>query len=182
MKHARSGGPCTASALLALLALFAGCQKETRTPSAERAPEQRPAPGDTASLTELTGIWTVVGHHIPGISAMSDSEATAWHGRTVRLTAKEAVSGESHCDAPSYLTRTIPKDNFLSVEYKLPPGALAPLASRENVTVLDVSCGGNPWTAMGDRLIEIDGDRALAPWDGVFFELTRYAERSKPDQ
>lgn len=26
---------------------------------------------------------------------------------------------------------------------------------------------------MGGRLIEIDADRALAPWDGVFFELER---------
>ena len=37
----------------------------------------------------------------------------------------------------------------------------------------EVSCGGAPWSALGARLLEIDRDRALTPWDGVFFELAR---------
>jgi hypothetical protein len=36
-----------------------------------------------------------------------------------------------------------------------------------------MSCGGAAWTTMGARLIEVAPDVALAPWDGVFFELAR---------
>ena len=176
MKHA-SDGSRAASVLLVLLVLFAGCQRETRTSSVERAAEGRsapsPSPADSMPLPELAGIWTVVGHHIPGTSAMSDKEATAWHGRTVRLTAKEAISAESHCDAPSYATSSAPRDRFLGVEFHLPPGALKPLASRDEITLLDVSCRGSSWADMGGRLIGIDANRVLAPWNGVFFELAR---------
>ena len=30
-----------------------------------------------------------------------------------------------------------------------------------------------PWTALGGSVLELDRNRALAPWDGIFFELTR---------
>jgi len=163
-----------ASALVVLLALSAGCQQEkARAPAAERSTEERFSPVDTAAVPGLAGIWTVVGHHIPGISAMSDAEARAWHGRTLRLTAAEAISADTHCDAPNFVARPAPRDRFLGAEYHLPPGALPALASVDPISVLDVSCEGSAWAAMGGRLIGIDADRALAPWDGVFFELVR---------
>ena len=34
---------------------------------------------------------------------------------------------------------------------------------------------------MGALLIEIDADRARAPWDGVFFELTRDHDLSQSE-
>lgn len=40
-------------------------------------------------------------------------------------------------------------------------------------TVLEVSCSRALWAAIGGGLIGIDVDRALIPWDGVFFELAR---------
>jgi uncharacterized membrane protein len=39
--------------------------------------------------------------------------------------------------------------------------------------VLEVRCDGRPWAALGGSLIELDRNRALAPRDGVFFELAR---------
>jgi uncharacterized membrane protein len=110
---------------------------------------------------------------MPGVSAMSDAEAAGWHGRIVRLTAHEAISAESHCDAPGYVSRSVATDRFLATEYNLAPGALTRLVRREQNAVLDVSCRGVGWAAMGARLIGIDTNRALAPWDGVFFELAR---------
>lgn len=151
---------------IATLALAAGCRKAEQAPSAERAMEESSSP-------DLTGIWTVTGHHIPGISAMSDADATARHGWTIRLTADQALSGGNHCDEPAYATQSVATDRFLGTEFNLPPGGLAPLASVESITVLEVSCGAASWTAMGGRVIGIDADRALAPWDGVFFELAR---------
>ena len=47
------------------------------------------------------GIRTVVRHHIPGISTMSDDDTKSWHGRTVRLTADQAIPPDSQCDEPA---------------------------------------------------------------------------------
>jgi lysophospholipase L1-like esterase len=125
------------------------------------------------SSSGLTGRWTIVGHRIPGVSAMTDAKAAAWHGRTLLLSANEATSGKDHCAQPKYAARTAERDRFLAEEFKLQPGSLAPLATRPRLSILEVSCRGAPWPVMGGRLIEIDADHALAPWDGVFFELTR---------
>ena len=121
----------------------------------------------------MMGIWTVTGYHIPGISAMSNAGAKAWLGRAVRLTAKQAVSPDGHCNNPTYTTDLVSKDRYLASEFNLPPGSLTPLASLENITVFQVYCGHEHWTAMGGRMIRIDKDRSLAFWNGVFFELAR---------
>jgi hypothetical protein len=122
---------------------------------------------------DLEGVWTVVGHHAPGAAGVSQVDAEDWRGQTVRLTHARAVSGGTQCDAPGYAPRLVPRDSFLAAEYKLPADALRRAGLPERVTVLEVSCDGIPWRAMGSRLIGIGADRALAPWDGVFFELTR---------
>ena len=47
------------------------------------------------------GVQTVVRHHIPEISAMSDDDTKSWHGRTVRLTADQAIPPDSQRDEPA---------------------------------------------------------------------------------
>lgn len=126
-----------------------------------------------AAMPTLTGLWTVVGHHSPGISAPSDEQARARYGETVRLTAGAAISLGNRCSEPRFDARTVPAETFLASEFKLSPGRLRPLAGKNQIRLMEVSCGGAPWTALGARLIEVDRDRALAPWDGVFFELAR---------
>ncbi len=121
----------------------------------------------------MTGIWTVVGHSMPGVSAMNDEKAKSRYGESVRLTRNSAASAGQRCDAPRYAARTEPTEEYLGKEYKLAPGSLKPLARRGQVRVMQVACGGNPWSVLGATLIEVDRDRAIAPWDGVFFELAR---------
>ena len=128
---------------------------------------------DEPKPLDLEGVWTVVGHHTPGVTAMSETDAEDWRGETLRLTPARALNPRAHCDAPGYAPHLVPRDSFLAAEYKLPAGALRRAGLPERVTVLQVSCGGVPWTAMGGRLIGIEADRALAPWDGIFFELSR---------
>jgi hypothetical protein len=122
---------------------------------------------------DLEGVWTVVGHHTPGVAAMSEVDAEDWRGQTLRLTPSRASTQRAHCHAPRYAPQLVPRDSFLAAAYKLPAGALRRAGLPERVTVLEVSCGGAPWAALGGRLIGIGADRVLAPWDGVFFELTR---------
>ena len=126
-----------------------------------------------STTPSLAGIWTVVAHHSPGVSAQSDDQARARYGETVRLTAGAAISSGNRCSAPAYSAQSVPAEAYLASEYKLPPGGLKLLAGRNQFRVMDVTCSGAPWTAFGARLLEVDRDRALAPWDGVFFELAR---------
>ena len=134
--------------------------------SIERAPAG-------AALPTPTGIWTVAGHHSPGTAALGEAGAKARYGESVRLTARSATAPGARCSEPRYAARRVPANQYLADEFKLSPGSLKPLGTRSQIHVMDVSCGGAPWTVLGARLIEIDRDRALAPWDGVFFELRR---------
>jgi heat shock protein HslJ/uncharacterized membrane protein len=125
------------------------------------------------AMPSPTGIWTVVGYHLPGTGVTGNDEATRRHGESIRLTARSASAPGARCNEPRYAARRVPANQYLAEEFKLAPGALVPLAGRSQIQVMDVSCGGAPWASLGARLIEIDRDRALAPWDGVFYELRR---------
>lgn len=142
----------------------------------ESGPPETSAPAVSEAdlfLLDLTGVWTVVGHHMPGTSAMADADAKAWTGQTIRLAEDEAISGSERCAAPIYATRVVATDEFLAQQFHLPPRSLSPLAEARNIAVLETSCDSRSWTAMGARLIAVHADRALAPWDGVFFEMKR---------
>ena len=137
--------------------------------SAGIAPTNRPA-GPTPTLT---GIWTVVGHHMPGTGALSDDEARSRHGETIRLTTSGATSGSERCRDPDFSSSRVATDAWLASEYKLARASLKPIGSRSQIHVMRITCGGSAWTAFGNVVIELDRDHALAPWDGVFFELKR---------
>ena len=140
-------------------------------PAAPPAQGIRPAPA--AATSSLLGIWTVVGHHSPGASAMSDDQAKSHYGESLRLTANSAIAPGARCSHPGYVPNRVVPDDFLAEQFKLAPGSLKPLAGRSQMQVLEVQCDGRPWSALGGSLIELDRNRALAPWDGVFFELAR---------
>jgi heat shock protein HslJ/uncharacterized membrane protein len=145
--------------------------------AAMQATAERAAPMiERVAATEtpaLTGIWTVVAHYIPGVSAMSDGEARTHYGETVRLTDRSAVSPGASCRDPRYASNRVSTEQYLASEYELQPGSLKPLAARVQVQLMKVSCGGASWNALGATLLEIDANRVLAPRDGVFFELAR---------
>jgi heat shock protein HslJ len=127
--------------------------------------------GDDAALA---GIWTVVAHHhSPGISALTDEEANKRHGETIRLTARSAIAPGNTCREPRYTTSQVPVAAYLASAFNIAPARLPPLAGHNQMRVMEVSCGDADWTELGGLLLEVDRDRALAPWDGVFFVLAR---------
>ena len=132
--------------------------------------------GDEPAPLDLEGVWTVVGHHAPGVADMSEVDAEDWRGQMIRLTPARAMTARAHCDAPGYAPHLVRRDSFLAAEYKLPDDALRRAGLPDRVTVLEVSCGGIPWATMGGRLIGIEADRALAPWNGIFFEVARESD------
>ncbi len=129
-----------------------------------------PSSGNAA----LAGIWTVVAHHhSPGISALTDEEAGKRHGETIRLTTRSAIAPGNECRQPSYSTSQVPVAAYLASAFNITPSRLPPLEGHNQMRVMEVSCGEADWTALGGLMLEVDRDRALAPWDGVFFELAR---------
>lgn len=159
------------------LRIFSKNQSEPlRFVAAETVPRQSgisPARGPAGPTPTLTGIWTVVGHHIPGASALTDDEARLRYGETLRLTTSGATSAGRSCREPGYSSSRVATDPWLASEYRLARGSLKPIGSRSQIHVMKVSCGGASWNAFGNVLLELDRDRALAPWDGAFFELRR---------
>ena len=114
-----------------------------------------PSPAAEPPQPALLGIWTVVSHSMPGISAMSDADADTWDGLSIRILQAEAVSRSDRCETPAY--RTVGD-------------------------TLELSCGKEPWTAFGARMVPAGPDRARALWDGVLFELERTQDFSAVGQ
>ena len=126
-----------------------------------------------APAPALLGVWTVVGHHTPGMSALSDDDARKRYGESIRLSANAATSPGGRCGEPGYSSTRAAADGYLVDEYKLPPGSLRPIRARTQIDVVRVSCDGSAWANMGGTLLVFEPDRALTPWNGVFFELAR---------
>jgi len=130
------------------------------------------SPASAGVLPTLTGIWTIVDHHLPG-GGPGGNDAQVRYGESVRLTARSAISAGDACREPRYSAQRVAAQAYVADTLKLAPGALRPLAGRNQLQVMETSCGAGAWNALGGTLIELDRDRALAPWDGVFFELAR---------
>jgi len=128
--------------------------------------EQRPA--------TPRGEWTVIGHRIPAISAMSEAEASAWHGRTASYSSGLAVFGSDTCRSPSYHSRQVRGDSLLTVDYRVAPGAFD-LKPGVTIRRIEVQCTGSAWTVPGGTLLEMPNGSLFTVWDGVFFELRRSA-------
>ncbi len=125
------------------------------------------------AVSALNGVWTIVGFHMAGISAMSEGQAQARVGESLRLTDRSAVSSGGACREPRYATHQVTTESYLADEFKLGPASIPPLAGRNTLSVMDVSCSGSRWAALGGTMLQLDRDHALAPWDGVFFALER---------
>ena len=121
-----------------------------------------------------TGMWTVIGHRAPGVSAMSAAQAEAWTGRTLQYGIAEAIAGTDTCVAPSYQHQSVAADSLLSIDFRITPTVLGlPTSNEMRLGLTKVSCDGKPWMALGGLLLQTADDRAFAVQDGVFFELKR---------
>ena len=82
----------------------------------------RAAPSGNAALT---GIWTIVDHHYsPGVSALTDEEASARYGETLRLTDAVAISPGKECREPRYATSQVPAAAYLASAFNITPERL----------------------------------------------------------
>ncbi|PSJ44394.1 hypothetical protein C7H85_13800 [Zobellella endophytica] len=113
----------------------------------------------------LMGDWTITAHHLPGIGAMSEAEAAAWHGRRLQLRFPWAEWEGERCERPRYRLSSLEPDALLA-DYRLAPGSLPPLETAARPQRLEVFCAERPWLEL-----LVGDNRLLLPWDGAFFEL-----------
>lgn len=121
----------------------------------------------------LAGIWTVVGHRAPEVSAMSSEEADEWIGESIEFRPWEAFGPESGCIRATYRIRSVDVEPYFRDTFRVVPEMAGVPEHREQVSIQEMDCGGRPWADLGGVLIMIDWDRALVPWEGVLFELER---------
>ncbi len=128
-------------------------------------------PGPTRSA--LWGEWRIIGHLSPGVAAMSSARAGSWTGRALEFGPSTARSPNGECLEPAYRERTAMSDAVFSGEYGVPIESVPPAEGIDTLLVVDVRCSGAGWDAAGTVVLVLDERRALAPWDGVMFELRR---------
>ena len=127
------------------------------------------------------GDWVVVGHVIPGVSAVSDSEAAAWHGTKIHYEIGEATSGTKSCPNAVYSYHTARADSLLVIGYRVDPRALGYTGSaKSRIGLTKVLCSGAPWKSMGGFVVWMDENRLYSIWDGAFFELHRESKTGAP--
>ncbi|MDR5906783.1 hypothetical protein [Franzmannia qiaohouensis] len=154
-----------ASLLLAGLSACGGEQDgETRN-----ATEQPDLSRDYAALV---GEWRLVDFHQPGVSAMSEEQADSWLGARLRISDDWFALGEHYCESLTHIGEVLPV-NQVRDDFRLQAGDLAPFEGREQVARHRLDCEDGEWPTLGGTLLMLDDTRALAPWDGVFFELER---------
>jgi hypothetical protein len=131
-------------------------------------------PTTRAEVPTVFGDWIIVGHRIPGTSALNDDDARQWHGRVFHYAAGVASSIADTCASPSYRRRIVPADSLLGVGFHTTLEALEwPDTVGQKFAITEVTCGGESWSAPGAVLIWVTPDKPFTPWDGVFFQLER---------
>lgn len=129
-----------------------------------------PAPA-LARGSNPTGTWNIVGHRIPGTSALSDADAERMHGRVIVFDSARAVSDTMVCDDAAYRYETVKADSILA-EFGTTPSAAGLDGTPDGfLGMTEVRCGDERWSAPGGLLLWEDDARPLTVWDGVFYEL-----------
>ena len=142
--------------MLALSTLVAACVPHT--------------PPTSPAATEHT--WQITGFRMPAVSALDNAAAEQLRGDFIHLQPHRATNMHQTCDRPSYSEATHATTPFLDTEYRLAAIALGVRADG-TVRVIDVTCGGQPWAALGGRVLSFGPGREYAVFEGVFFALRR---------
>lgn len=165
----RAALPGLAGFALAFFTL--ACASAPQASQGGHDPERRVAAGaehEDPCPPATLGRWRVVGHRIPGLSALSEDQALAWHGKRAVFEMDYAVFDGERCDEPAYASRMMTPAQ-LGQLFRLPLSALD-LPGAE-ICVTEIGCP-EAWAAPGSFLIHA-AERLLTTWDGVFFELAR---------
>ncbi len=114
------------------------------------------------------GSWRVTGHHIPGISALTEAEARSWYGKRATFAVDHAVFDGERCADPTYSSRPM-NVMQLAESFRLPAATFDQAAS--GICLVEVGCPTG-WSGPASLLLQ-GPQRLIVVWDGVFFDLAR---------
>ena len=121
------------------------------------------APATAPATSDRT--WQITDFRLPAVSALDEAGAEGWRGAFVHLQPHRSTNARQTCDRPVYTERTHVAGPFLDTEYRV--------AADAQVRVFDVICDGQPWAALGGRVLSFGAAGEFAVWEGVFFTLRR---------
>jgi hypothetical protein len=120
----------------------------------------------------INGTWVVKEYRFAGTSALSEKEAKAWIGRTLKIgTVCQSLEGE-RISSPKVEYAIHNAQTYFEEGFHIEPseaGYKEPKVHEYQVQQAD----GRDWIAPGSTLLVISNTEALTFWDGVFFVLVR---------
>lgn len=112
------------------------------------------------------GTWKITAYHMPGVSAISDTEAEGYIGKTCTYSA-DVFNGDGEVtDYPDYQEFEQTADDFTAA-YKIALESIG--ITSETVKGVNVSNA----LGFGCNFLIKDEKTILITWDGVFFEAER---------
>ena len=122
------------------------------------------------------GTWVVTKATLPGITAMSQSEADQWLGKSFSYDTERAQLAQESCLTPTYTRETMDDEAFQAAYH----------VSREKLNFeegdiirIELQCADNA-AKPGQTLLTQENIVTYLPWDGVFFRLEKSANDITP--
>ncbi len=122
------------------------------------------------------GTWVVTDARLPGITAMSKSQADTWLGKSFSYDAERAQLAQESCLAPTYERDTLDLSAFKTT-YKVSPDALD--FKQGDITRIQLQCNGGE-RMPGQTLLMQESIVTYLIWDGVFFTLEKSNDDTTP--
>ena len=115
------------------------------------------------------GTWVVTQATLPGMTAMSQSEANQWLGKSFSYDTERAQLAQESCLTPTYKRETMSEDAFQAA-YHISRERLD--FEQGDIIRIELQCSDNV-ARPGQTLLMQDNIVTYLPWDGVFFTLEK---------
>ncbi|WP_414828797.1 hypothetical protein [Alteromonas sp. H39] len=122
------------------------------------------------------GTWVVTEATLPGITAMSQTEADSWLGKSFSYNTERAQLAQESCLAPTYKRETMDEETFQSA-YRIRRDRLN--FEQGDIIRIELQCNDNSLMP-GQTLLMQEDVVTYLTWDGVFFMLEKSNNEAAP--
>ncbi|WP_353572814.1 hypothetical protein [Candidatus Albibeggiatoa sp. nov. BB20] len=127
---------------------------------------------------DLHGTWKATSYQIIGYTSLSDADAKAWVGNTIRfanqVSTLRTARGAQSCQSASYQTRVEDAEGYFLIGYGVKPQQLG--ITQSKITVVSVACRQASWMGAYREFVQISDQQMLTDWEGVLLFFNRQAE------
>lgn len=115
------------------------------------------------------GTWVITEATLPGITAMSQTEADNWLGKSFSYDTERAQLAQESCLAPTYKRETM-DDAAFQAAYRTSRDSLDFV--QDDIIRIELKCNDNSLKP-GQTLLMQENIVTYMVWDGVFFTLEK---------